>query len=299
MPSQPSSKPFAAHVLADFTAELECELTVHSGDFVLVLPDPAPQGWCRVRLGSAEGGQAEGLVPWYYIVSAAHAELEAATAHLAVAARAEEDDDNDLSTDGPGKPSAGGAVTAPPGQPAGGQYLEVMAMRGQAGLGLDLDNTNVVRRVSPGSMAAQQGLIIIGDSILQVRDGPPPRRYSIRPLPASRISSCRCRMRATFVLVASPPALFQTSFKPRFRWRVVREPLPGLPSPVFDATPLMGATRSTASFTLSIPLYLTLPLPPPPPLPIVAFSVAVEHPPPAVSDPPPLYPYARRWTAFT
>lgn len=167
MPSQVSSKPFAAHVLADFTAELQCELTVRSGDFVLVLPDPAPQGWCRVRLGRSDGAPSEGLVPWYYIVSAAHAELEAATAHLAASALAEDDDD--LSTDAPARPAGGGVATAPPGQASGGEYLEVVAMRGQSGLGLDLDNTNVVRRISPGSMAAQQGLVLIGDSILEVR----------------------------------------------------------------------------------------------------------------------------------
>ena len=41
--------------------------------------------------------------------------------------------------------------------PEGGFVTEVRAMRGTAGLGLDLDNQNIVRRISPGSMAEQQG----------------------------------------------------------------------------------------------------------------------------------------------
>jgi len=168
------AQPFPAHVLADFDAELPVELSVQAGDFVLVLPDAVPQGWCKVRAG--RGGQSEeGLVPWYYIVSAAHAELEAATAHL----HESDDDDYDLSTDGPppapGKAAAavaaarlGPAATPPPGQAPGGEYLEAIAMRGQTGLGIDLDNSNVVRRLSPGSMAAQQGLLRVGDTILEV-----------------------------------------------------------------------------------------------------------------------------------
>ena len=179
MTAQPpgdASTPFAAHVIADFSAELPVELSVRAGDFVLVLPDAAPQGWCKVRAGRAGqlGGSSEGLVPWHYIVSAAHAELEAATVHLHDGD--DDDDDDDLRTDSPqslavnSSPGArlGPAATAPPGQMAGGEYLEAVAMRGQTGLGIDLDNTNVVRRLSPGSMAAQQGLLRVGDAILEV-----------------------------------------------------------------------------------------------------------------------------------
>ncbi|EOD15188.1 hypothetical protein EMIHUDRAFT_245989 [Emiliania huxleyi CCMP1516] len=43
------------------------------------------------------------------------------------------------------------------GELSGGFVTEVRAMRGTAGLGLDLDNQNIVRRISPGSMAEQQG----------------------------------------------------------------------------------------------------------------------------------------------
>mmetsp|Transcript_28452 Transcript_28452/g.87038 ORF Transcript_28452/g.87038 Transcript_28452/m.87038 type:complete len:178 (-) Transcript_28452:247-780(-) len=130
MPTAPSS----CRSLAPFDAQLPSELSVRQGDFVLVLSRPAPQGWCHVQGSTGQNG----LVPWFYLISAAHAKLEAATAHL--------DDDEGLSTDAPAfeikkkkGSSLGVAARAPPGQPAGGEYLEVVAMRGQTGLGLDLD----------------------------------------------------------------------------------------------------------------------------------------------------------------
>ena len=81
---------FLAHVLCDFEAGGEGELSVHRGEFVTVVvdaEDPAPEGWCYCQVARRAVGvqlsapQAvwtqEGLVPWYFLVSAAHAEQQA------------------------------------------------------------------------------------------------------------------------------------------------------------------------------------------------------------------------------
>ena len=77
---------FLAHVLCDFEAGGEGELQVHRGEFVTVIvdaEDPAPEGWCYCQVARqalfppARPLTEEGLVPWYFLVSAAHAEQEA------------------------------------------------------------------------------------------------------------------------------------------------------------------------------------------------------------------------------
>ena len=107
-----------------------------------------------------------GLVPWYFLVSAAHAEVDAAEATAAAAALASRDDDYDLDPDrghtlrrpvAAADAADAGFAYGLKDVPEGGFVTEVRAMRGTAGLGLDLDNQNIVRRISPGSMAEQQG----------------------------------------------------------------------------------------------------------------------------------------------
>ena len=79
-------------MLCAFEAGGEGELSVHRGEFVTVVvdaEDPAPEGWCYCQVarrapspsawaaGPPRALTEEGLVPWYFLVSAAHAEQEA------------------------------------------------------------------------------------------------------------------------------------------------------------------------------------------------------------------------------
>ena len=93
--------------------------------------------------------------------------MDAAEATAAAAALASSDDDYDLDPDrghtlrrpvaAADAADAGCGAYGLKDVPEGGFVTEVRAMRGTAGLGLDLDNQNIVRRISPGSMAEQQG----------------------------------------------------------------------------------------------------------------------------------------------
>jgi len=73
---------FSAYVLADFEASvLGVELSVKKGEWVAVTvdgDDEPPEGWCMCRVTRPAEGDSYGLVPWSYLVSAAHAELKAA-----------------------------------------------------------------------------------------------------------------------------------------------------------------------------------------------------------------------------
>ena len=92
--------------------------------------------------------------------------MDAAEATAAAAALASSDDDYDLDPDrghtlrrpvAAADAADAGFAYGLKDVPEGGFVTEVRAMRGTAGLGLDLDNQNIVRRISPGSMAEQQG----------------------------------------------------------------------------------------------------------------------------------------------
>ena len=130
---------FLAHVLCDFEAGGEGELTVHLGEFVTVVvdaEDPAPEGWCYCQVARRTPGLTpgralteEGLVPWYFLVSAAHAEQEAMARPL------------------------------PPADAQGGTWHDITVRRGEHGaLGLDVNEHNCICRISPGSAADQAGL---------------------------------------------------------------------------------------------------------------------------------------------
>ena len=56
----------------------------------------------------------------------------------------------------------------PASEALGAGTIEVVAQRGTSGLGLDLDERNVIRRVLPGSMAEEQGILAVGDVVLEV-----------------------------------------------------------------------------------------------------------------------------------
>jgi len=159
--SASSSNVLPAFVLCDFVGETDnAELSVRRGQFVDVivgeLPAP-PEGWCTCRL-RREGGQAEderGLVPWTHLVSAVHAELDAIAEHE------------------PARPDV----------PLGMQRsnLDVLpasrsrivpVRRTPRGFGIDVSEKNVLVRVVPGSAAAEDGGLMVGDVVLSV-DGEP------------------------------------------------------------------------------------------------------------------------------
>merc|ERR1719506_2608976 len=97
------------------------------GEFVTVIvdaEDPAPEGWCYCQVAreslDTDGPShetEEGLVPWFFLVSAAHAEHQAVFQPVTP----------------PGMPL----------EPDGGGWLEVTARRGDTGaLGLDINDYN-------------------------------------------------------------------------------------------------------------------------------------------------------------
>ena len=124
-PATPPAEPALAYVIADFVAtEGLSELAVQQGEFVELVDnqvEPPPTGWCYCRASTGKVG----LVPWYFLVSSAHALLAA-----------------DL-------------VGAMPGI----EQLEVTITRGEGGaLGIDFDEDNCIRRLAPGSPAVAAGI---------------------------------------------------------------------------------------------------------------------------------------------
>jgi len=131
---------FPAYVLADFDAEIEgVELSVRKDDFLTVQvgynDSPPPEGWCMCSIRRPDGAIENGLVPWYFLVSAVHAELQATI----------EEQVEQMPID----VSAADVSNEP------GEYLEITVMRGPTGaLGIDVDDANLIRRVSPAAASA-------------------------------------------------------------------------------------------------------------------------------------------------
>ena len=143
---------FSAYVLADFEASvLGVELSVKKGEWVAVTvdgDDEPPEGWCMCRVTRPADGDSYGLVPWSYLVSAAHAELKAAADGVETSAEA--------------------------GAADGTEELGLRLERGEDGaFGLDIDDLNCVRRTSPGGAAERSSQIRVGDVVIAV-DGAPP-----------------------------------------------------------------------------------------------------------------------------
>ena len=176
---------FSAYVLCDFAAATDVELSVRQGDFVMVEvdeSDPAPEGWCACALRRKGEAEQVGLVPWFYLVSAAHAEVSAVAAALGAADEAA--CASVVATPGGSTPGStpGLAVDADtPGSPGGlvvdgaddaslgGELVEITISRGAEGaLGLDVDDANRVRRIAPHGIAARQGLLRVGDLIVAI-----------------------------------------------------------------------------------------------------------------------------------
>uniref|UniRef100_A0A7S4BAD0 non-specific serine/threonine protein kinase n=1 Tax=Chrysotila carterae TaxID=13221 RepID=A0A7S4BAD0_CHRCT len=167
---------FRAFVLADFEAEEgSYELTVFKGDFVTVEVDsdePPPEGWCVCSHTDAEGETRYGLVPWYFLVSAAHAEMQAAFADPGAGPEAAapvpkpaddnaESDDEGLRVD-----------ETPRANKAQVEFIDIMVMRNEAGaLGIDIDERNLVRRVAD-SARPENHKLRVGDVIIAVNGHP-------------------------------------------------------------------------------------------------------------------------------
>ena len=137
---------FSAYVLVDFEASVVgVELSVKKGEWVAVTvddDDEPPKGWCMCCVTRPAEGESYGLVPWSYLVSAAHAELKAAAEGLE-------------------RSGEGGAADRT-------EELGLRLARGQDGaFGLDIDDLNCVRRTSPGG-AAESSQIRVGDVVIAV-----------------------------------------------------------------------------------------------------------------------------------
>jgi predicted Ser/Thr protein kinase len=156
-----SSSVLPAFVLCDFVGEPDnAELSVRRGQFVEVivgeLPAP-PEGWCVCRL-RREGRQVEderGLVPWTHLVSAVHAELDAIAEHEPAGSAA---------TLGVQRSSIDVLPQS--------RSRTVAVRRTPRGFGIDVSEKNVLVRVVPGSAAAEDGYLQVGDVVLSV-DGEP------------------------------------------------------------------------------------------------------------------------------
>ena len=138
---------FSAYVLVDFEASVVgVELSVKKGEWVAVTvddDDEPPEGWCMCCVTRPADGDSYGLVPWSYLVSAAHAELKAAA-------------------EGVERSGDGGAVDRT-------EELGLRLTRGQDGaFGLDIDDLNCVRRTSPGGAAEKSSQIRVGDVVIAV-----------------------------------------------------------------------------------------------------------------------------------
>lgn len=135
---------FSAYVLVDFEASvIGVELSVKKGEWVAVTvddDDEPPEGWCMCCVTRPAEGDAYGLVPWSYLVSAAHAELKAAADGVKSSEAADRTEE-----------------------------LGLRLGRGEDGaFGLDIDDLNCVRRTSPGGAAEKSSQIRVGDVVIAV-----------------------------------------------------------------------------------------------------------------------------------
>ena len=143
---------FTAHVLHDFEASAPGELSVSRDEMVTVVVDVkerADQGWCFcrvVRSTAAQGDDtAEGFVPWFHLTTTAH--------------------DFEASSTIP-QPPMGMTLMREAPDPEGGLWIETLVRRGASGaLGLDIDDSNVICRVSPDSAADVDGTLQPGDVV--------------------------------------------------------------------------------------------------------------------------------------
>ena len=160
---------FSAYVLCDFTAESAHELSVSRGEFVEVVVDElngAPDGWCYciplraspLRNVDAYGG-AYGLLPWMYLVSAAHVEIERMLSPepMPYALPGEEGLAADSARDGPPRPV---------------RVRRTERGAAQGHLGLDVDTRNTIVRISPVSAAAEDGELRAGDVVITLDNKP-------------------------------------------------------------------------------------------------------------------------------
>ena len=147
---------FPACVLCNFDAVApdvpgvpQIELRVSRGELVTVEihPDmPPPDGWCLCSVRREGEPVTRGLVPWRFLVSAAHAELDVRAIQLT------------LPTD------LGGIEEVEKGARLAQEVRVVEVRSGGTQLGVEVDERNVVVRIRPGSVAERK--LRLGDEIL-------------------------------------------------------------------------------------------------------------------------------------
>jgi len=147
---------FPACVLCNFDAVApdvpgvpQIELRVTRGELVTVEihPDmPPPDGWCLCSVRRQGEPVTRGLVPWRFLVSAAHAELDVRAIQLT------------LPTD------LGGIEEVEKGARLANEVRVVEVRSGRTQLGVEVDERNVVVRIRPGSVAERK--LRLGDEIL-------------------------------------------------------------------------------------------------------------------------------------
>ena len=147
---------FPACVLCNFDAVApdvpgvpQIELRVTRGELVTVEihPDmPPPDGWCLCSVRRQGEPVTRGLVPWRFLVSAAHAELDVRAIQLT------------LPTD------LGGIEEVEKGARLANEVRVVEVRSGGTQLGVEVDERNVVVRIRPGSVAERK--LRLGDEIL-------------------------------------------------------------------------------------------------------------------------------------
>ena len=146
----------SARVVSDHEASGDGELSVKRNELVTIVVDvgsPAPQGWCYCQAARADSER--GLVPWLCLAT-------------------DEAPPSPHSSPNP-QPPAGMTLMRNAPDSQGGLWFEIVLRRsggGRGGLGLDIDENNCVRRVSPGSAADTPGGLQPGDVIHHV-DGKP------------------------------------------------------------------------------------------------------------------------------
>ena len=174
---------FPACVLCNFDAVApdvpgvpQIELRVSRGELVTVEihPDmPPPDGWCLCSVRREGEPVTRGLVPWRFLVSAAHAELDVRAIQLT------------LPTD------LGGIEEVEKGARLAQEVRVVEVRSGGTQLGVEVDERNVVVRIRPGSVAERK--LRLGDEILALDETelvtptptphPPPPQPQPQPLP--------------------------------------------------------------------------------------------------------------------
>ena len=129
----------------------QIELRVSRGEFVTVEVDPAmppPDGWCLCRVERTGEPPTRGLVPWRFLVSAAHAQFDARAAQQTTTGANASGDDYDVRRPDPSGLDEGGELGGIEEVELGArleqEVREVRVAREAGQLPIEVDERNVV-----------------------------------------------------------------------------------------------------------------------------------------------------------